>query len=101
MANAYPYRQIDLNVVTEQLTNTAGIEERPENNYVLSKSMYRIRQAGRIWGSLLIDTLIKWGFKQSCTDKRILLLRIESNFIVMFIVADDMILNYREMLIAF
>lgn len=52
--------------------------------------MYFILQAVNIWGMLLIDPLIKWGFKKSCTDKRFLFLRTDLKFGVGSIEVYDM-----------
>lgn len=54
------------------------------------KSMYGIRQPGRIWGSLLVEKLVLWGFKQSTTNERVLFLSIGSSFVLLSIVVDDL-----------
>ena len=34
----------------------------------LNKSLYGLKQAGRVWNKLLIKSLLAWGFKQSTID---------------------------------
>lgn len=90
VANAYLYGKIDCHVYIEQPTDSTGKEHAPGHVCVLMKSMYGIRQAGRIWGSLLVEKLDLWGFKHSTTDERLLFLSVGSSFVLLVIVVDDL-----------
>lgn len=90
VANAYLYGQIEYQFHIEQPTDSTGKVEAPGHVCRLLKSMYGIRQAGRIWGSLLVEKLVHWGFKKSTTHSRLLLLSIGTNFVILIIVVDDL-----------
>lgn len=59
------------------------------NVWLLQKSIYGSRKAGWIWGSLLVETILKCGFKKYTKDKHVLFLYVESNYIFLCIIADD------------
>lgn len=52
--------------------------------------MYDLKQVGRIWGSLLISSLLKWGFEQTKTDSRALVYKKGAKLIILIIAVDDM-----------
>lgn len=51
--------------------------------------MYGIFQEGTIWGSSLLNTVVNWGFSNLFTDGRLLMLIIETHFVLFVIVVDD------------
>lgn len=51
--------------------------------------MYDIKQAGGIWGSLLVETFVNRDLEKSVMDERVLFLKRESKFVVICIVVDD------------
>ena len=61
MANAYLYGDMDFEVIMEQPTNSSGKEAMPNYLYLLQKSMYGLKQAGRIWGSMVAKKFLGWG----------------------------------------
>lgn len=69
MSSAYLIGNIDFSVFIAQSTNSSRRKERPGYVSKHNKQMYRIRQASRIWGSFLVDTLHKSNFKQASTDE--------------------------------
>lgn len=89
VSNAYLFGDIDCPVYIEQPTNSTGLKERHGYVCQLLKSMYGIKQAGRIWGSLLLTTLQRWNFQQAVSDERVLFKQEESHFILLIIVVDD------------
>lgn len=52
--------------------------------------MYGLKQAGKIWGSLLLLHLLSWKFEQTSTDPRALILRRGPEVIIIIIVIDHM-----------
>lgn len=65
VCNAYLYGNIDVTVIIEQPTDSSGIEAQPGMLCKLLKSICGLKQPGNIWGSLLVNTLLSWGIKQS------------------------------------
>lgn len=59
MSNAYLNGDIDCPVYIEQPTDSIGKEVWPGYIGQLNKTMYGLKQVGRIRGSLLVDTLHK------------------------------------------
>ena len=57
--NAYLYGKIYCEVIIEQPTDSSGTEEKPGYVCQLQKSIYGLRQAGKICGSALLDSLFK------------------------------------------
>lgn len=51
---------------------------------------YSAKQAGEIWGSLLDQSLKSWGFQSSKYDNRIYFFKLDSEFIIIAIVVDDL-----------
>ena len=73
-----------------QSTKSTGIPERPGMVCRLLRSLYGLRQAGEIWGPLLCQTLLPWGFKVSNVDKRMFFLVAGFEFVILVVVVDDM-----------
>lgn len=98
--NAYLYGSLDVPIYMEQPSDSSGIVENPELVCKLLKSMYGLRQAGHIWGSLLVRTLKEWGFTESSIDDRVLIKSLRTEFIILTIVVDDLLMasNSRAML---
>jgi len=90
VANAYLYGKIDFPVLMEQPTNSSCKEAMPGHVCELLQSMYGLRQAGKIWGSLLCQTLLGWKFTQSSVDPRVFFKVVNNEFIIVVIVVDDM-----------
>lgn len=90
VSNAYLYGKIDIPVVIEQPTDSSGKEAVPGHVCELLQSMYGIKQAGEIWGSLLCEPLLNWGFTRSAVDPRIFFKVAGSEFIMLVIVVDDL-----------
>lgn len=90
MTNAYLYEKTYFHVYIEQPTNSTEEEDAPGHICVLMKSKYGIRQAGRIWGSLLVENLFLKGFKQSTNGERMPFLSIGPIFVLRAIVVGDL-----------
>ena len=58
----------------------------------LNKSLYGLKQAGRVWNKLLIKSLIAWGFHQSTIDVCLFTLVVGSNIIWLLVWVDDIII---------
>lgn len=90
IGNAYLYGDIDVPIIIEQPTDSYGIETFPGMVCLLLKSLYGLKQAGEIWGSLLCVTLLSWGFRLSNIDKRVFFLQSGTEFVIIVVVVDDM-----------
>ena len=90
ISDAYLYGNIDVPIVMLQPTDSSGMESHPGMVCLLLKSLYGLRQAGEIWGSLLCITLLTWGFQVSNIDKRVYLLDVGTEFVIILVVVDDM-----------
>lgn len=73
----------------EKPTDATRRGERPGMVCLLQKSMYGIREAGRIWGVVILNTLFEWGFKQSVADPCLLFYTEVEEFIIILIVVND------------
>lgn len=91
MGNSYLYGDIDFPVYMEQPTDSTGIPLYPGLVVQLLKSMYGLKQAGFIWGSLLATSLKKWGFERSAIDARVMFKAHGKDFIILIIVVDDLL----------
>ena len=58
----------------------------------LNKSLYGLKQAGRVWNKLLIKSLIAWGFTQSTIDVCLLTRAVGSSIIWLLVWVDDIII---------
>ena len=100
--NAYLYGDIEDGtiIIMEQPTNSSGIPARPGFVCRLRKSIYGLRQAGYIWGTVIHAKFIEWGFEQSNQDQRLYFYRQGNKFINLILVVDDMAFssNDRELL---
>lgn len=85
--NAYLYGDIDAEFIIEQPTNSSGKEYHPGKVCRLLKSMYGLNH---IWDSVLCNTSLQWGFKQSRIDHRVFFKVSDNMFVVLVIVVDDM-----------
>ena len=74
----------------EQPMNSTGMQQAPGHVCQLMKSIYGLRQAGEICGSVIHVRFIKWGFQQSTQDQRLYFYRNENKFIILIVVVDDM-----------
>jgi len=89
IANAYLYGTLNVPIIIQQPTNSSGLHRYPDMDCVLLKSMYGLKQAGEIWGALLSNSLLSWGFKVSKYDRRVYLIRNGHEFVIMAVVVDD------------
>ena len=74
----------------EQPTNSTGLQQARGHVCQLMKSIYGLRQAREIWGSVINVRFIKWGFQQSTQDQRLYFYRKGNKFINLIVVVDDM-----------
>lgn len=87
---AYLFGDMDVPIVMEQPTDSAGILEKPGHVCLVQGSMYGTRQSGKIWGSIIVQKLISWKFKQSVIDQRIFYKKVGDKFFIIATVVDDM-----------
>ena len=89
ISNAYLYGNIDTKIYMEQPTDSSQPKRKPGYVCCLKKSIYGVRQAGNIWGSLVHSELLRWGFQVSKFDCRVYFLRSEFGFVIIAVVVDD------------
>ena len=58
----------------------------------LNKSLYGLKQAGRVWNKLLVKSLLTWGFKQSTIDVCLFTLAIAHSTLWLLVWVDDIII---------
>ena len=90
ISNAYLYGDIDVTIYMEQPTDSSCQLEFPGMVCKLLKSIYGLKQAGHIWGSLLMQSLRQWGFEASAMDPRVLFKNVGEEFIALVVVVDDL-----------
>ena len=90
ISNAYLYGNLDVPIIMEQPTESSQLPAMPGYVCKLVKSIYGARQAGEIWGSLLNEKFLSWGFKTSTFDNRLYFLRNADEFITLTVVVDDL-----------
>jgi len=100
ISNAYLYGDLDITIFMEQPTNSTQREAVPGHVCAVDKSIYGTKQAGNIWGSLTHSELTSWGFRVSNFDARLYFLVINSRFVIIAIVVEDMsfVSNCRKLL---
>lgn len=98
--NAYHYGQIECKGFIKQKKDSTRREEFLGHLCLLQKFIYDIREAGRFWGLFVVKIHIIWDFKKSCTDEFILMLLIETHFILIANVVEDLefLSNLQKML---
>lgn len=90
ISNAYLYGNLDIPIHMQQPTDSSTQQDFPGMICKLRKSIYGLKQAGEIWGSLLAITLTSWGSKTSNIDERVYMLRTGKEFMIIVVVVDDM-----------
>jgi len=71
ISNFYLCGTLDAPILMQQPTDSSGEQRYPGFVCEQRKSIYGLKQAGEIWGSLLATTLTTWGFITSNFDKRV------------------------------
>ena len=79
-----------MTIYMEQPTESSCQLEFPGMVCKLLKSIYGLKQAGHIWGSLLMQSLRQWGFEASAMDPRVLFKNVGEEFIALVVVVDDL-----------
>lgn len=84
----------------EQPTASTVIFARPGLVCQLQKSFYGLKQAVKIWGSLLMETVTSFCFAPTESNSRVLTARTGNDFVHVLIVVDDMLfaINSRRLL---
>lgn len=91
ISNANLYGKIDVPVFMRQPMDSTGVEATPGKICELRQSIYGLRKAGNIWGSVVHQTLLKMGFQTSRYNSRLYLYPNETDFMMIAIVVDDMV----------
>lgn len=89
ISNAYLYGNLDVPIYMTQHTNASSIQSQKDFVCLLKTSMYGLKQAGEIWGSLLYRVYISFGFTVSSLDVRVFFLQLHENVITLAVVVDD------------
>lgn len=58
--------------------------------------MYGLKQAGIMWGYVLVKALVSWGFKKLSVDSRVLLKESSGSSVAVLIVVDDLLFVYNS-----
>ena len=82
-----------ITIIMEQPTDSSRRPTRPGYVCKLLKSIYVMRQAGEIWGTVLHSKFVEWGFKQSSQDQRLYFYKSGKHFINFIVVVDDMAIS--------
>ena len=94
---AFLHANIDFDVY---VTQPKGYEKFDENGNLLfchlNKSLYGLKQSGRLWNKLLHDFLTENGFIQSSSEHCLYTLTIDSHVVKLVIFVDDLILASDE-----
>ena len=94
---AYLNAPLDYEVFIEQ---PPGFEEKDKNGVKLvmklKKSLYGLRQSGRMWNQLLHDFLISNKFVQSKSDHCVYILHERDDRIILIVWVDDIIIAARD-----
>ena len=96
ISNAYLYGNLDVPIIMQQPTDSKGTELAPGQVRLLVRSLYGLRQAGEIWGSLLYTTVLQCGFKMSSIEKRVYHLKLQQELAIV----DDLKFNYTRIITA-
>lgn len=89
VSNAYLYGLLDIPIIMMQPTDSSGIERFPGMVCLLRRSLYGARQAGKIWGTVLHDTLLRFGFTPSTVESRLYFINRNGSLIILVVVVDD------------
>jgi len=100
ISNAYLYGNVDVPILMEQPTNSSQVPARPGCLSPIVKSIYGVKQAGKLWGSFLSNKLTQWKFLSSKIELRLYFLRHGSSFIIVAVVVYDIafVSNSRPLL---
>jgi hypothetical protein len=79
--------------VDQQTLNKHGMDHQNQLVLLLNKSLYGLKQAGRMWNHMLSDFLLKNGFKRSMTDKCLYYKTSTHGFIVVGVYVDDILVT--------
>ena len=77
-------------MIMEQPTDSSDILAVPGHACEIKKSLYGLKQAGEIWGQVIHQKFIQWGFQQSNQDQRLYFYQSGTIFINLIFVIDDM-----------
>jgi len=83
ISNAYLYGGMGVPILIEQPTDSSQLEARPGYGALIMKSIYGVRQAGKLWGSFLGTKLAEWNFVPSRIDPRLYFYNQGSEFIML------------------
>lgn len=88
-ASAYLFGELEEEVYIEQ---PEGFDTGDGRVCKLSKSLYGLKQAGRVWNKLLNSTLLQLGFRRLKSDSCVYIRRVGKLFIILTIWVDDMLI---------
>ena len=71
ISNAYLNGWLDVPIIMEQPTDSSGREAYPGMVCLPLRSIYGARQAEKIWGTVLHDALLNFGFSVSSVESRV------------------------------
>jgi len=91
ISNAYLYGKLDVPFVMKEPTNSSLHGAAPGHVCIPQSSLYGAKQAGKLWRSLLSNTLLDWNFRISNVDARLYFLREGVEFVIIANFVDDLV----------
>ena len=79
--------------VSQDILDQHGVSETKQVALLLKKSLYRLKQAGRLWSKLLHSKLTELKFNQCTTDICIYVNRTDASVTVVGVFVDDLLVN--------
>ena len=77
----------------EEILKSFGVTKQNQLVFKLKKSLYGLKQAGRLWNELLNDHLVKIGFVRSFTDPCLYYKRDQDGLTIVGVYVDDLLVT--------
>ena len=77
--------------VNQDVLNKHGVKETKHLALLLKKSLYGLKQAGRLWSKLLHSKLIELNFKQCTTDMCLYMKKVDDDITFVGVHVDDLL----------
>ena len=91
--SAYLNGKIDKEIYMEQ---PEGFNDNSGRVCLLRRSIYGLKQAGRLWNEDLNLNLVQMGFKRLISDSCVYILRENQSFLILAVYVDDMVLASND-----
>ena len=90
VSNAHLTGLLETAIIMKEPNDSSGKEAYPGMVCFLQRSIYGARKACKIWGTVLHEALLSWGFIFSSVESRVYFVKKASSFIILTVVADDL-----------